>query len=220
MEKNMNEEEFDKYNEELLNTVLKFNELFSDYVKEMDPVLWNKAREYAKDFSKNESISLEEESEKTPEKILSTLQRQTIFLKLTASYIQNISNEYQEFVMENIKLSTEDIKSKWLKKNKDNNYTEKDPFGAEKDLDLFISCDHRFSFDKFDDSDWMDYIYILINCTKDINFVKRFKKIFEEHHTEDNKELHNYYRACMGAYAAQIRMLQKLENKEEQDDTE
>lgn len=206
MEKNMNEEDFDKYNDALLDTVLQFNQLFADYVKEMDPELWKKAREYAKDFSKQHGIELADVSSKTPEMILADLTRQTLFIKITASTIQQMGEEYAEYVQKNSKLSVPELQQKWLKENKDNEFTKDDPFGTENDINLFIACDHKFSFDKFDDSDWMDYMYILMNCTKDTQFVKDFKPIIDQYH-ELRSDIYNYYRDCMKAYKDAIKLL-------------
>jgi hypothetical protein len=51
----MTEEEILKASEAYLTFVLRFGE----YVKEMDPKLWAKAREYAADFTKIPGVSVE-----------------------------------------------------------------------------------------------------------------------------------------------------------------
>tara|TARA_Y100000592_G_scaffold4700_1_gene6712 strand:+ start:264 stop:452 length:189 start_codon:yes stop_codon:yes gene_type:complete len=54
MEKGMNEDPDDR----LLKALLKFNKLFSGYIKENDPDLWNRAVDFAKDFTDVEGVTL------------------------------------------------------------------------------------------------------------------------------------------------------------------
>lgn len=54
MEKSMNEDPDDR----LLKALLKFNKLFSGYIKENDPDLWNRAVDFAKDFTDVEGVTL------------------------------------------------------------------------------------------------------------------------------------------------------------------
>lgn len=51
----MSEEDILKASEAYLTFVQRFGE----YIKEMDPVLWEKAREYAADFTKIPGVSVE-----------------------------------------------------------------------------------------------------------------------------------------------------------------
>jgi hypothetical protein len=51
----MTEEEIIKASEAYLTFVQRFGE----YVKEMDPKLWEKAREYAADFTKIQGVTIE-----------------------------------------------------------------------------------------------------------------------------------------------------------------
>jgi hypothetical protein len=51
----MTEEEIIKASEAYLTFVQRFGE----YVKEMDPKLWEKAREYAADFTKVQGVTIE-----------------------------------------------------------------------------------------------------------------------------------------------------------------
>lgn len=60
MEENINEEDGEK----VLKAYLELTKHFSEYVKEMDPVLWKKAVDYAKTFTKVEGITLYYEGEK------------------------------------------------------------------------------------------------------------------------------------------------------------
>tara|TARA_R110002020_G_scaffold281121_2_gene496837 strand:- start:10149 stop:10337 length:189 start_codon:yes stop_codon:yes gene_type:complete len=54
MEKSMNEDSEEK----LLKALLKFNKLFSEYVKENDPDLWDRAVDFAKDFTDVNGVTL------------------------------------------------------------------------------------------------------------------------------------------------------------------
>tara|TARA_R100001015_G_C4611804_1_gene167247 strand:+ start:912 stop:1100 length:189 start_codon:yes stop_codon:yes gene_type:complete len=54
MEKSMNEDSEEK----LLKALLKFNKLFSQYVKENDPELWDRAVDFAKDFTDVDGVTL------------------------------------------------------------------------------------------------------------------------------------------------------------------
>jgi len=44
--------------EKLLKALLKFNKLFSEYVKENDPDLWDRAVDFAKDFTDVNGVTL------------------------------------------------------------------------------------------------------------------------------------------------------------------
>jgi len=44
--------------EKLLKALLKFNKLFSEYVKENDPDLWARAVDFAKDFTDVNGVTL------------------------------------------------------------------------------------------------------------------------------------------------------------------
>ena len=44
--------------EKLLKALLKFNKLFSQYIKENDIELWNRAVDYAKDFTNVDGVTL------------------------------------------------------------------------------------------------------------------------------------------------------------------
>jgi hypothetical protein len=50
----MNENSEDK----ILKALLKFNKLFSEYVKENDPDLWDRAVDFAKDFTDVNGVTL------------------------------------------------------------------------------------------------------------------------------------------------------------------
>jgi hypothetical protein len=195
MEKSMKEEDYDNYQENLLMAVLKFNELFSDYVKQMDPVLWQKAKDYAKDYSETGNIKFQAISERSAETILLNISSQVIFVKNLASVISEMNEEFSTFLQQNPNKSVDEIKKKWLKSHTDDEYTEEDPFGFEKEIDLFIECDHKFDFDKFDQDDWCEYIFVAFNCGKNINFMQKFVDLIEERFEEDS-EVYQYYLEC------------------------
>ena len=44
--------------EKLLKALLKFNKLFSGYIKENDPDLWARAVDFAKDFTDVDGVTL------------------------------------------------------------------------------------------------------------------------------------------------------------------
>ena len=44
--------------QKMLNALLKFNKLFSEYIKENDPDLWGRAVDFAKDFTDVEGVTL------------------------------------------------------------------------------------------------------------------------------------------------------------------
>ena len=44
--------------EKLLKALLKFNKIFSEYVKENDPDLWDRAVDFAKDFTDVNGVTL------------------------------------------------------------------------------------------------------------------------------------------------------------------
>jgi len=48
----------DDSEEKLLKALLKFNKLFSEYVKENDPDLWDRAVDFAKDFTDVNGVTL------------------------------------------------------------------------------------------------------------------------------------------------------------------
>jgi hypothetical protein len=58
----MKDENEDMTEEEILKAseaYLTFVQRFGEYVKEMDPKLWEKAREYAADFTKIQGVTIE-----------------------------------------------------------------------------------------------------------------------------------------------------------------
>ena len=58
----MNDENEEMTEEDILKAseaYLQFVQRFGEYVKEMDPALWEKAREYAADFTKIPGVSIE-----------------------------------------------------------------------------------------------------------------------------------------------------------------
>ena len=58
----MNDENEEMTEEDILKAseaYLMFVQRFGEYVKEMDPALWEKAREYAADFTKIPGVSIE-----------------------------------------------------------------------------------------------------------------------------------------------------------------
>ena len=59
--------EWDKEDRATLVALVKFALNFAGYVKEMDPVLWKRAGEYAADFTKQEGISFTPSSEEKKE---------------------------------------------------------------------------------------------------------------------------------------------------------
>lgn len=188
----MKEEDYQRYEQNVLDAIMKFQHLFSDYIKQMNPELWDRAVDYAKDYSTSGNVTLSYVKEKIPENILANTLAQTIFIKELADDIEETREEYLEFVENNKKLPSEQIREKWLKETE---YTAEDPFGYEKDLDLFIQCNHKFTFSEFDEDDWFNYTNIVTNCVKDKEFQKTYYAICMALGTES--EVYQYFVRCM-----------------------
>lgn len=189
----MKPEDYDRYEQNVVEAVIQFNSYFSEYVKQMDEDLWNRAVDYAKSFAKSGVVSFNYCSDKNIDDILGNLLAQQIFIKDLATDIEDTREEYMDFVDNNSKLTTPQIMEKWLKEN---NTTSDNPFGYEEDIAFFVKCDHKFSFDKFDDDDWMNYTNICIVSSVDPNFQKTYTQILLDIHGEES-DLYQYYLRCM-----------------------
>lgn len=189
----MKQEDYDKYSEDLLNAVMEFNGLFADYVKQMDVGLWGRAVDYAKEYAKSNTVSFNYSNEKTSKQVLNNTVSQTIFIKELSDEIEITRETYLTFFETNKELSVVEIQNKWLEENKT---TEKDPFGYEEDITLFIDCEHKFTFSVFDEDDWLAYTNIVVCCVIDPDFQQEFKSILLERFTEKS-DLYKHYIICM-----------------------
>jgi hypothetical protein len=189
----MKPEDYDRYEQNVIEAVMQFNTYFSEYVKQMDEELWNRAVDYAKSFAKSGVVSFNYSRDKGIDDILSNLLAQQIFLKDLAIDIEDTREEYMEFVENHNNLTTQQIMEKWMKEN---DTTPDDPFGYEEDIALFVQCNHKFSFDQFDDDDWMNYTNICIVSVTDKNFQKTYSQILLDNHGEES-DLYQYYLRCM-----------------------
>lgn len=191
----MKPEDYDNYEQNVIEAIIQFNGYFSEYVKQMDEDLWNRAVDYAKSFAQSGVVSFNYTSEKSPEIILNNFLAQQIFIKDLVTDIDETREEYMEFVEVQSKkgLSTPEIMKKWLSQE---GTTEDDPFGYEGEIKLFIQCDHKFTFDEFDDDDWMGYTHACIHCVQNPDFQKRYTEILLDKMGEDS-DLYQYYIRCM-----------------------
>jgi hypothetical protein len=181
MEKNMKDEDYDKYEQNLMEAIFKFNTLFADYVKSVDEDLWKRAVDYAKDYSGSGNVSFDYVSEKTPDNLLKNTLSQTIFLRDLATDIEEVREEYIAFIRNNKSKTTKEMQEKWLQYYQT---TPEDPFGYQQDINMFIECDHKFNFSEFDDEDWLNYTNITIHCTTNRNFQDKFMDILNEHDSD------------------------------------
>ena len=209
MEKNMKDEDYEKYESDFVNAVIQFNSLFADYVKSVDEELWKRAVDYAKDYAGSGNVSFNYISEKNSKSILSSLLSQTIFLRDLALDIDEVREEYIQFVNEHKNKTTEEIQDLWLKYFET---TREDPFGYGQDLNLFIECDHKFKFSDFDDEDWTNYANITIHCTKNGEFQHKFLDILDENSLHGT-ELYNYYNNALKSIDS---MLDNLDDNDEE----
>lgn len=189
----MKPEDYENYEQNVLQAIMEFNTLFSDYIKQMDPYLWERAVDYAKDFAKSGNVSLNYRSDKSPELILGNVLSQTIFIKELALDLEEIAEEYEQFVMDNSKLPTEKIMQKWLEHAET---TSEDPFGYEIDLNMFIHCEHKFTFSDFDEEDWLNYANICVRCIKSKEFQRECTEILLSNLGEKS-DVYQYYIRCM-----------------------
>jgi hypothetical protein len=189
----MNPEDYENYEQNVMQAVIEFNTLFSDYIKQMDPDLWTRAVDYAKSFAASGNVTFNYAEEKTPQIILTNLLSQTIFIKELALDIEETRDEYLDFVEENSKLPTASIMLKWLEKTGN---TPDDPFGYENDLKMFILCEHKFKFNEFDDEDWMNYTNVAITCVQNKEFQKQYTDILLNNLSEKS-DIYQYYIRCM-----------------------
>ena len=189
----MKPEDYDNYEQNVLQAIMEFNTLFSDYIKQMDPNLWERAVDYAKDFAKSGNVSFNYTVEKKPEHILNTLLAQCIFIKELATDIEETRDEYTAFVEENSKLPTPVIMQKWLEHTGNSS---DDPFGYENDIKMFIECNHKFMFNEFDDDDWLNYTNVCVCCVQNKEFQKEFTDILLNNLTEKS-DIYQYYIRCM-----------------------
>jgi hypothetical protein len=189
----MKPEDYENYEQNVLQAIMEFNTLFSDYIKQMDPNLWERAVDYAEDFAKSGNISFNYTSDKTPELILSNLLSQTIFIKELVTDLDEVREEYMNFVEENSKLPTPKIMEKWL--NETGN-TQEDPFGYENDLKMFIGCNHKFTFAEFDEEDWFNYTNIVVSCVQNKEFQREYTDILLNALSEKS-DIYQYYIRCM-----------------------
>ena len=188
----MKQEDYEEYEENVMRAIMEFNTLFGDYVKQMNPELWGRALDYAKSFAKSGNVSFDYTAEKTQEHITNTLLSQTIFIKELVEDIEDMVNEYSEFVENNKDLSTQEIMQKWMEQAMS---TPDDPFHYEKELDMFIKCDHKFTFEQFDDEDWLNYTNICIRCVKNKVFQNKYIAIMEQY--LGKCELYSHYIQCI-----------------------
>jgi hypothetical protein len=189
----MKPEDYENYEQNVLQAIMEFNTLFSDYIKQMDPELWERAVDYAKDFAKSGNVSFNYTTDKTPEHILSNLLSQTIFIKELVTDLDEVREEYMNFVEENSKLPTPNIMEKWLKETGN---TQEDPFGYETDLKMFISCNHKFTFAEFDEEDWFNYTNIVVSCVQNKEFQREYTDILLNALSEKS-DIYQYYIRCM-----------------------
>lgn len=190
----LKEEDYEKYQHDLLNACLQFNTLFCEYVKQMDPALWKRAVDYAKDFTNSGIIKFKYVEERSIENLLANPLSQTIFVRELSDSIEYMLSEYIEFVNERKShMTVDEIKKSWLKQT---GYEESDPFNNENNLNFFIQCDHRFAFDKFDEDDWISYMNVTHNCSKNREFQERLLPILEKHLGMESKFYH-YFVKCL-----------------------
>lgn len=189
----MNPEDYENYEQNVMQAIIEFNTLFSDYIKQMDPDLWTRAVDYAKSFAASGNVTFNYTEEKTPEHILKTLLSQTIFIKELALDLEEMRDEYTEFVEQHSKLPTPTIMNKWLEHTGN---TSEDPFGYENDLQMFIKCNHKFNFSEFDEEDWMNYTNISVSCVQDKQFQKQYTDILLSNLTEES-DVYQFYIRCM-----------------------
>ena len=189
----MKPEDYENYSDNLVNAIMTFNGLFSDYVKQMNPDMWQRAVDYAKDYAKSGNVSFNYVKDKIPEHIIASTLSQTIFIKELSDEIEAVRDMYITFVESNSKLLPEEIQQKWLKENET---TAEDPFGYEEDFEVFIRCDHKFTFAEFDEDDWMNYTNIVIHCTKDKEFQQAYLSMLYDTLTEKS-DVYQYFIRCM-----------------------
>lgn len=189
----MKPEDYEQYEENVLQAIMQFHSIFANYIKDMDPELWRRAVDFAKDYAKSGNVTFNYSKEKTPELILDTLLSQTIFIKDLITVIEETKNDYIAFVEQNKNLEVKEIMDKWLTEN---SFTADDPFGYEKDLKVFIECDHKFSFDKFDDEDWENYTNVCVFCIHDKTFQYKYLEVLKEHHG-DPSELYDFFKMVL-----------------------
>jgi hypothetical protein len=115
----MKPEDYDNYEQNVIEAIIQFNSYFSEYVKQMDEDLWNRAVDYAKSFAQSGVVSFNYVSEKSPDVVLNNLLSQQIFLKDLVIDIDETREEYMEFVEVQTKkgLSTPEIMKKWLEQD-------------------------------------------------------------------------------------------------------
>lgn len=189
----MKPEDYENYEQNMLQAIMEFNTLFSDYIKQMNPDLWNRAVDYAKDYAKSGNVVFNYNTEKTPQLILSSLLAQVIFIKELALDIEETTEEYLQFVEDNSKLPTKKIMEKWLETV---GTTAEDPFGYEMDLNIFMRCEHEFNFKEFDGDDWLSYSHVCVRCIKDKEFQSQYTDILLSHLGEES-DVYQYYIRCM-----------------------
>ena len=193
MEESMKPEDYENYEQNVLQAVMEFNTLFSDYIKQMDPDLWERAVDYAKDFAKSGNVSFNYSTDKSTEHILTTTLSQTIFIKELVTDLEETADEYTQFVTDNSKLPTAKIMQKWLEHA---GTIPEDPFGYEGDLNIFMQCNHKFTFAEFDDEDWLNYANICVRCMKNKDFQKQCTDLLLTNLGEES-DVYQYYIRCM-----------------------
>ena len=189
----MKPEDYENYSDNLVNAIMTFNGLFSDYVKQMDPDIWQRAVDYAKDYARSGNVSFNYAKDKIPEHILASTLAQTVFIKELADEIEDVRDLYISFVEENKKMTSQAIQEKWLSLNET---TKEDPFGYEEDFRIFAKCEHKFTFAEFDEDDWMSYTNIVISCTSNKQFQQEYTSILYDTLTEQS-EIYQYFIRCM-----------------------
>lgn len=214
----MKDEDYEKYEQNVINAIIQFNTLFADYVKSVDEDLWKRAVDYAKDYAESGNVSFNYVTEKSPEHILSSTLTQTIFLRDVALDIEDVRDEYMKFIDKYRNKPTEEIQQLWLKFH---DATPDDPFGYAEDLELFMRCNHTFNFAEFDEEDWMNYANLSIHCTKNREFQQKFVDVLTDNKMSDSK-LYAYYVNAMQniEYIMDGGIPDEMINDEEEDDEE
>lgn len=191
----MKEEDYEKYQNDMIHACLQFNMLFSEYVKEMNPDLWQRGVNYAKDYAASGSVSFVYSNDRTVDTVLSSTLSQTIFIHDLAEDLDDTRDQYINFVskMKQKNKSVDEIKHAWLKETE---YTADDPFNNEKDLSFFINCKHKFNFSEFDETDWLNYVNITNSCGKNQSFQLELGSIILDILGEES-DIYQYYIRCM-----------------------